>query len=89
MSSPEWRLMSFSSAYDTQQLLHLYPLDGVRDKTLAEQDYKFQVLQVYVILFGVGKSETEGIYSLRAVTGSDGLPVDTIIAFESGEDAQR
>lgn len=48
-----------------------------------------RVSQVYVILFGVGKSETEGIYSLRAVTGNEGLPVDTIIAFESQEDAQR
>lgn len=47
------------------------------------------MLQVFVILFGVGKTETEGIYSLRAVTGSDGLPVDTIIAFESSEDAER
>ena len=42
-----------------------------------------------MILFGVGKTDTEGIYSLRAVTGNDGLPVDTIIAFESSDDAER
>ena len=46
-------------------------------------------LQVYVILFGVGKTETEGIYSLRAVSRADGIPKDTIVAFEDIEDAQR
>lgn len=44
---------------------------------------------MFVILFGVGKTDTEGVYSLRAVTGNEGLPVDTIIAFESSEDAER
>lgn len=43
---------------------------------------------VYVILFGVGERETEGIYSLRAF-GLDGVPQETIITFESEEDAQR
>jgi hypothetical protein len=37
--------------------------------------------QVYVILFGVGERDTEGIYSLRAF-GDDGLPIETIIIFE-------
>ncbi|KAG2488108.1 hypothetical protein HYH03_013257 [Edaphochlamys debaryana] len=44
--------------------------------------------QVYVILFGVGERETEGIYSLRAF-GNDMVPHETIIAFESEEEAQR
>jgi len=46
-------------------------------------------LQVYILLFGVGAFETEGIYSMRAVMNNDGLPIDTIIAFESQEDAER
>ena len=45
-------------------------------------------LQVYVLLFGVGQKDTEGIYSLRAVS-DDGLPTETIIAFENMEDAIR
>ncbi|KAL4457785.1 hypothetical protein ABPG75_012650 [Micractinium tetrahymenae] len=43
----------------------------------------------FVILFGVGRAETEGIYSLRAVAKDDGLPVDTIVAFENEDDAVR
>lgn len=43
---------------------------------------------VFVILFGVGERDTEGIYSLRAF-GDEGVPVETIIAFESEDDAQR
>lgn len=46
-------------------------------------------LQVYILLFGVGRFETEGIYSMRAVMNNEGLPIDTIIAFESQEDAER
>ena len=42
-----------------------------------------------MILFGVRDTETEGIYSLRAMTGLDGLPQDTIVAFEDEEDAER
>jgi len=44
---------------------------------------------VYVILFGVGSAETEGIYSLRACRAEDGLPHDTIVAFERAADAAR
>jgi hypothetical protein len=43
---------------------------------------------VYVLLFGVGQKDTEGIYSLRAVS-EDGLPTETIIAFENMDDAVR
>lgn len=47
------------------------------------------VNQVFVMLFGVGqKDTTEGIYSLRAVA-ADGMPTETIIAFESEDDAER
>lgn len=44
--------------------------------------------QVYVILFGVGQKDTEGIYSLRAFN-DDGLPQETIIVFEAEDDAAR
>lgn len=44
--------------------------------------------EVYVILFGVGGRDTEGIYSLRAMV-DEGLPQETIIAFEAAEDATR
>jgi len=45
--------------------------------------------QLYVILFGVGTGvQTEGIYSLRAVS-EEGLPLETIIVFEDQEDATR
>lgn len=43
--------------------------------------------EVYVLLFGVGQ-ETEGIYSLRALS-DEGLPTETIIAFEAMDDAVR
>ncbi|BDA46441.1 hypothetical protein COCOBI_08-5340 [Coccomyxa sp. Obi] len=45
--------------------------------------------QVFVLLFGVGEAETEGIYSLRAMSREEGLPQDTIVAFEDLEDAER
>ena len=41
-----------------------------------------------MILFGVSHNEQEGIYSLRAFN-PEGLPQETIIVFESGEDAER
>ena len=46
-------------------------------------------LQVWVLLFGVGTRDTEGIYSLRAMSRETGVPQDTIIAFEDAEDAER
>lgn len=48
--------------------------------------------QCYVILFGTGSEETEGIYTLRTVDcGEDGetMNVDTVVAFENEVDAQR
>uniref|UniRef100_A0A6T8PRJ0 Uncharacterized protein n=1 Tax=Chlamydomonas leiostraca TaxID=1034604 RepID=A0A6T8PRJ0_9CHLO len=45
--------------------------------------------QVYVILFGVGERDTEGIYSLRAFSDETGLPQETIIVFEDEDDAMR
>lgn len=46
----------------------------------------------YVILFGMGETETEGIYTLRTVeTLDDGdtTNVDTVVAFEDIVDAER
>ncbi len=48
-----------------------------------------ELKEVYVILFGVGQRDTEGIYSLRESKVEDGLPQETIMAFEAGEDAER
>lgn len=67
-------------------------LQPTRDRSPAEilsgrglwQDMR----EVYVLLFGVGQKDTEGIYSLRAVS-EDGLPTETIIAFENMDDAVR
>ena len=55
----------------------------------ADLVLRLPLAQVFVILFGVGTSDTEGIYSLRALSGDDGLPQDTIIAFECEDDAVR
>ncbi len=46
----------------------------------------------YVILFGMGETETEGIYTLRTVEASDdgdATNVDTVVAFEDIVDAER
>lgn len=46
----------------------------------------------YVILFGMGETETEGIYTLRTVEASDdgdAKNVDTVVAFEDIVDAER
>lgn len=45
--------------------------------------------QVYVIIYVEGGADTEGIYSLRTDHDSNGLPQDTIVAFESLTDAER
>jgi hypothetical protein len=48
--------------------------------------------QCYVILFGMGSEDTEGIYTLRTVEASDEgdvANVDTVVAFEDEVDAQR
>ena len=57
-------------------------------KVCAGND-KWSRMQVFVILFGVGSTETEGIYSLRVISREEGLPQDTIIAFSAKEDAER
>lgn len=46
----------------------------------------------YVILFGVGEEDVEGIYTLRTTDPADAdavTSVDTVVAFESEVDAQR
>lgn len=47
--------------------------------------------QCYVILFGMGSEETEGIYTLRTVEYEEGdvVNVDTVVAFSTEVDAQR
>lgn len=42
-----------------------------------------------MLLFGVGEAATEGIYSLRSHCHETGLHSETIICFESSEDAVR
>lgn len=51
--------------------------------------YCSRLPEVYVILFGVGEASTEGIYSLRTECPQTGLHKETIISFESNEDAFR
>lgn len=51
--------------------------------------YCQDVGEVYVLLFGVGEASTEGIYSLRSYCSDSGLHKETIICFESCEDAAR
>lgn len=55
---------------------------------LADQETLAKFPQVYCIIFGAGVHDGEGIYSLRAYS-DDGLPHETIIVFESHEDAER
>ena len=65
---------------------------GCRGKVVPRQCVHVShcvAMQVFVLLFGVGEAETEGIYSLRAMSREEGLPQDTIVAFEDLEDAER
>lgn len=58
-------------------------------KDLMSVDYSTLHAEVHVIVFGYeGQDHHNGVYSHRA-TGMDGLPEDTIIAFESQDDAER
>jgi Protein of unknown function (DUF3110) len=66
-----------------------WPLASRSGASLGASAALGDLKQVYVILFGVGETETEGIYSLRALSRDDGLPQETIIAFEDLDDAQR
>jgi hypothetical protein len=58
---------------------------AARSQTIADHE------QCYVILFGMGSEETEGIYTLRTVEYEDGdvVNVDTVVAFANEVDAQR
>lgn len=55
----------------------------------SQQTWMHGKRAVYVILFGVGSTDTEGIYSLRVMSREERLPQDTIIAFSTKEDAER
>uniref|UniRef100_A0A383W481 Uncharacterized protein n=1 Tax=Tetradesmus obliquus TaxID=3088 RepID=A0A383W481_TETOB len=89
-------LTSSSSGAAEQQLwatLGALPSSASRDvcspaDLLTSRSLWHSLREVYVLLFGVGQKDTEGIYSLRAVS-DDGLPTETIIAFENMEDAIR
>eukprot|EP00890_Picochlorum_soloecismus_P001999 jgi/Picsp_1/27/NSC_00027-R1_hypothetical protein CHLNCDRAFT_56897 [Chlorella variabilis] len=76
-----------SSIGDMSQLFHT-----ATPNDFSEQKEESGETQCYVILFGMGSEETEGIYTLRTVdSGRDGEPlnVDTVVAFKTEVDAQR
>ncbi len=62
------------------------PLRGLRESVLFPQSLLPNQQQVYVIIFG--PDDNEGVHSLRGVN-QDGLPNDTILAFEGLADAER
>lgn len=65
-----------SSEHNEDRTIHQFP---------AETD-----APCYVILFGVGEEDTEGIYTLRTTADDpSGTSVDTVVAFENEVDAQR
>lgn len=88
---------NLSSSTGGYHPLEFYPTSQLefswKDSSQLENVNEAHVLKehgkIYVILFGVGSSDTEGIYSLRVVEHDDGLPVDTIVAFEFEDDALR
>lgn len=82
------RASSEASASPSDQLWTLTDQPGV-DMFLAGPHVWGKFAEVFVILFGVDGWDTEGIYSLRAFSEGEALPQETIIAFESEEDAQR
>ncbi|KAI8113688.1 hypothetical protein M9435_003682 [Picochlorum sp. BPE23] len=57
----------------------------------AAQQRESSQKQCFVILFGMGSEETEGIYTLRTVEYEEGdvVNVDTVVAFSTEVDAQR
>ena len=57
----------------------------------AQQQRESSQRQCFVILFGMGSEETEGIYTLRTVEYEEGdmVNVDTVVAFATEVDAQR
>lgn len=76
-----------SSIGDMSQLFH-----NATPSDFSEQKEESGETQCYVILFGMGSEETEGIYTLRTVdNGRDGesFNVDTVVAFKTEVDAQR
>lgn len=85
LSSEPYHPLEF---YPTSQIDMDWGVAGVRDEQWMSANAT-ERSRCFVILFGVGRAETEGIYSLRAVAKDDGLPVDTIVAFENQDDAQR
>eukprot|EP00210_Caulerpa_lentillifera_P006807 g6506.t1 len=80
--SPEKEFLSYAKKLPRPQFSGIDLLD-------ADNRYCYEVDEVYVLLFGVGETSTEGIYSLRSYCSESGLHKETIICFESFEDAAR
>ena len=47
------------------------------------------MLQVFVLLFGVGSDAVEGVHTIRALDHDHGSASDTVVAFEAHDDAER
>lgn len=63
--------------------------DHIEDRNIHQFPAETDV-SCYVILFGVGEEDTEGIYTLRTTCDdASGSTVDTVVAFENEVDAQR
>jgi hypothetical protein len=82
-------LENFGGARSVDTLWPLAARAAAYSSSPGQQAWLQDLSQVYVILFGVGSTDTEGIYSLRVMSRDDGLPQDTIVAFSSKEDAER
>lgn len=82
-----WDLGSNTNCSPATSLAHApWPTYG---SSAGQESLLLNQRTVYVILFGVGSSDTEGIYSVRVITREEGLPQDTIVAFSAEEDAAR
>eukprot|EP00210_Caulerpa_lentillifera_P008916 g8507.t1 len=80
--SPEMEFMSYARKLPRAQV------QGV-DLMESEKHQISELDEVYVLLFGVGEASTEGIYSLRSYCTESGLHKETIVCFESFNDAVR
>ena len=47
------------------------------------------LVQVYVLMFGVGSAAVEGVHTIRAMDVDHGSASDTVVAFEAHDDAER
>lgn len=63
-------------------------LDLLDPDTAVRCAYVWLLKDVYVISFTSPDSEQNGVYSMRTLN-AEGLPQDTIVAFETMEDTER